>query len=106
MGVASRSFQVFVKPGGAACNLTCRYCYYLGKGSSGPQGGPARMPKDLLEEYIVQHIAASPDEVIRFSWHGGEPTILGLDYFRLIVDIQRRRRPPGQIGRASCRERV
>jgi uncharacterized protein len=54
------------------------------------------MPADLLEDYIIQHIAASPDEVIRFSWHGGEPTILGLDYFRLIVDIQRRRRPPGR----------
>jgi uncharacterized protein len=54
------------------------------------------MPEDLLEEYIAQHIAASPDEVIRFSWHGGEPAILGLDYFRLIVDIQRRHRPAGR----------
>ena len=96
MAVASRGFQVFVKPAGAACNLSCRYCYYLGKKHIGPKGGPLRMPEDLLEKYISQHIAASPDEVIRFSWHGGEPTVLGLDYFRLIVDIQRRRCPAGR----------
>ena len=86
----NRGFQIFAKPASAACNLGCRYCYYLGKGSLGQEGGPLRMPEDLLENYIIQHIAASPDEVIRFSWHGGEPTVLGLDYFRLIVDIQRR----------------
>jgi len=95
-GAACRGFQVFVKPAGAACNLACGYCYYLNKGRLVPEGGPPRMPEDLLEEYIVQHIAASPDEVIRFSWHGGEPTVLGLEYFRLIADIQRRRRPAGR----------
>ncbi len=91
MSAASRSFQIFAKPVGAACNLNCGYCYYLSKGDG---GGPTRMSEDLLEQYVTQHIAASPDEVIRFSWHGGEPTLLGLDYFRLIVDIQRRHCPP------------
>ena len=86
MTSVSRSFQVFVKPAGAACNLACRYCYYLGKGPAGPGAAPALMPEDLLEAYIAQHIAASPDEIIRFSWHGGEPTVLGLDYFRRIVE--------------------
>ncbi len=106
----TRSFQVFVKPAGAACNLACRYCYYLGKpdpglgGKSGlllrqaphPSAEPSRMPADLLESYITQHIAASPDEIIRFSWHGGEPTLLGVDYFRKAVKIQRRRCPAGR----------
>ena len=96
MTVASRGFQVFVKPAGAACNLSCRYCYYLEKGPLGSDAAPPRMPEDLLEEYIAQHIAASPDEIIRFSWHGGEPTVLGVDYFRLIVEIQRRLCPPGR----------
>jgi uncharacterized protein len=96
MAVASRGFQVFVKPAGAACNLACRYCYYLGKGQLGLEKAPPRMPEDLLEDYIVQHIAGSPDEIIRFSWHGGEPTILGLDYFRKVADIERRRRPAGR----------
>jgi uncharacterized protein len=51
------------------------------------------MPDDVLEEYIVQHIAASPDPAIHFSWHGGEPTILGLDYFRNVVALQKRHCP-------------
>jgi uncharacterized protein len=96
MAVASRSFQVFAKPAGALCNLACRYCYYLDKGPRGPGAGPARMPEDLLESYIAQHIAASPDEIVRFSWHGGEPTVLGLEYFRRVVEIQSCLRPPGR----------
>ena len=92
-----RGFQVFVKPAGAACNLACRYCYYLGRGPAGEPGDePARMPEDLLESYIAQHIDASPDEIVRFSWHGGEPTVLGVDYFRRIVAIERRLCPPGR----------
>ena len=96
MTVASRGFQVFVKPAGAACNLACRYCYYLDKRPRNPEAGPPRMPEDLLELYIAQHIAASPDEIIRFSWHGGEPTVLGVGYFRTIVEIERRLCPPGR----------
>ncbi|MBE3112139.1 MAG: anaerobic sulfatase maturase [Acidobacteria bacterium] len=96
MPIASRGFQVFVKPAGAACNLACRYCYYLGTGPLGRNMATPRMPDDLLEDYIAQHIAASPDEIIRFSWHGGEPTVLGVDYFRRIVEIQRTHRPAGR----------
>jgi serine-type anaerobic sulfatase-maturating enzyme len=96
MAVASRGFQVFVKPAGAACNLACRYCYYLDKGPAAAGAGTPRLPEDLLEEYIAQHIAASPDEIIRFSWHGGEPTVLGVAYFRTVVEIQRRLCPPGR----------
>jgi serine-type anaerobic sulfatase-maturating enzyme len=97
MAVVSRGFQVFVKPAGPACNLACGYCYYLGKGPAGGRDdAPARMPRDLLESYIAQHIAASPDEVVRFSWHGGEPTVLGLDSFREIAAIERRLCPPGR----------
>jgi uncharacterized protein len=93
---ASREFQVFVKPIGAICNLDCHYCYYLKKKHLYPKVESFRMPDDVLEEYIVQHIEASPETVIRFSWHGGEPTLLGLDYFRKIVAIQRKHQPPNQ----------
>jgi uncharacterized protein len=89
-------FQVFVKPAGAACNLACRYCYYLEKAELHPTAAVPRMPADLLEAYIVQHLEASDGPVTRFSWHGGEPTVLGLDYFRQIVELQRRHRPPGR----------
>jgi uncharacterized protein len=92
---ASRSFQVFVKPVGSLCNLRCDYCYYLGKGPSPPDAA-AFMPEDLLERTIAQHIAACPDEVVRFSWHGGEPTAAGLDFFRRAVELQRKHAPTGR----------
>lgn len=90
------SFQVFAKPGGAACNLACRYCYYLEKAGLSGADGRARMSEPLLETYIAQHIAASPDEIIRFSWHGGEPTLLGLDFFRKAVALQKKLAPKGR----------
>jgi uncharacterized protein len=93
---ASHEFQVFVKPVGSICNLACHYCYYLEKEHFYPKDEPFRMPDNILEEYIVQHIAAYPEPVIRFSWHGGEPTVLGLDYFRKIVALQRKHQPSNQ----------
>ncbi|MFQ5682453.1 MAG: anaerobic sulfatase maturase [Candidatus Binatia bacterium] len=93
MATASREFQIFTKPIGAICNLDCHYCYYLKKEQLYPKGESFRMTDCMLEEYIVQHIEASPSPVINFSWHGGEPTILGLDYFRKIVSFQRKHRP-------------
>ncbi len=93
---ASREFQVFAKPIGSICNLDCHYCYYLEKEHLYPEGESFRMPNEILEEYIVQHIDASPETTIRFSWHGGEPTLLGLDYFREIVALQRKHQPPDQ----------
>ena len=93
---ASHGFQVFVKPIGALCNLDCSYCYYLDKERLYPEGETFQMTDETLESYIVQHIDASPEEVIRFSWHGGEPTVLGLDFYRRAVKLQRRHRPPGR----------
>ena len=93
---ASREFQVFAKPGGSLCNLDCHYCYYLKKEHLYPRGDSFRMPDHLLEEYIIQHIDASPGSVINFSWHGGEPTLLGLGYFRKLVALQRKHQPPKQ----------
>ena len=86
---------VMAKPAGPGCNLRCAYCYYLRKASMFA-GGPWRMPEDLLERYIVQRLVGSPGPVTHFEWHGGEPTLLGLDYFRLIVRIQKAHRPPGR----------
>ena len=85
-----------VKPVGAVCNLDCGYCYYLKKKDFYPKTESFRMADDLLEEYIVQHIEACPIELIFFSWHGGEPTILGIDYFRRIVELQQKHLPPGR----------
>ena len=96
MAPVSRDFQVFTKPTGSLCNLDCRYCYYLKKEELYEKGESLRMPDDLLEEYIIQHIEASPKQAISFSWHGGEPTVLGLPYFRKIVALQLKHRPFGR----------
>ena len=93
---ASREFQIFAKPIGPKCNLDCHYCYYLMKEQLYPKGESFHMTDDLLEQYITQHIEASPERVIRFSWHGGEPTVLGLEYFCKIVALQRKHLPSGR----------
>lgn len=85
-----------VKPIGAVCNLDCHYCYYLKKKELYPKVDALRMAEDLLESYIIQHIEACPGESVLFSWHGGEPTVLGLSYFRKIVELQRKHQPPGR----------
>jgi len=92
---ASGDFQVFAKPMGAICNLDCHYCYYLKKEYLYPPGEEFRMSDDLLEEYIVQHIDASTGPVANFSWHGGEPTVLGVDFYRKVVALQRKHQRDG-----------
>lgn len=88
----SREFQVFAKPVGAQCNMRCAYCYYH------PNAGaaPIRMSDDLLETYILQHIEACTDPAIRFAWHGGEPTLFGLEGFQKIVSLQKKHCPEGR----------
>jgi len=96
MAETPQRFQVFVKPVGPVCNLACRYCYYVGKTGLCADGARPRMTDGLLEEYITQHIKASRSQEIRFSWHGGEPTLLGLEGFRTVVELQRKHLPPGR----------
>jgi uncharacterized protein len=90
---ASQDFQIFVKPVGAFCNLDCQYCYYLKKKDLYNNIKLLRMPDDVLEECVVQHIRATTDDVLFFSWHGGEPLLAGLPYFRKIIKLQRKHLP-------------
>ncbi len=92
----SREFQIFAKPIGPICNLNCDYCYYLEKEHLYPKVESFRMKDNILETYIVQHIEATTEQVIQFSWHGGEPTLLGVDYFRKIVELQQKHKPPNK----------
>lgn len=92
----TREFQVFIKPVGARCNLTCSYCYYLDKKGLYNQGGPLMMSDSILSEYIRQHIEATTDETVFFSWHGGEPLLAGLDFYRKAVAIQKKYLPAGK----------
>jgi len=88
MPPTSRPFQLFVKPVGALCNLGCGYCYYLDKLDLYPENS-VRMTEDLLEKYIIQHLEAASEEPVLFSWHGGEPTLAGLDFYRKVVEFQK-----------------
>jgi uncharacterized protein len=82
------AFQVFVKPMGALCNLNCTYCYYLEKQELYKGNKVLKMPEDLLEKYISQHFEACSEEYIIFSWHGGEPLMAGIDFYRKAVEMQ------------------
>ena len=86
-------FQVFVKPVGAACNLACSYCYYLDKQELYRDTADSRMQEDILEAYIVQHLIAAAGPDVFFSWHGGEPTLAGLQFFRSVVRLQQKLKP-------------
>ncbi len=87
MTLAPSAFHVMLKPRGAICNLDCAYCYYLAKELLYP-GSRFRMARDLLEEYTRQYIEAQRVPEVTFAWHGGEPTLMGLDFFRLALEFQ------------------
>jgi uncharacterized protein len=75
--------------------MACGYCYYLGKAALFRKA-PGRMSEELLELYIAQRLEASSGPATHFEWHGGEPTLLGLDYFKSIARIECRLCPPGR----------
>ena len=96
-------FVVMAKPVGPLCNLACDYCYYLGKTSLFPAGERYRMTEAVLDAHIRAFIEASPGPLVCFAWHGGEPTLAGLDFFRRAVELQRRHLPSGWPASTTCR---
>jgi uncharacterized protein len=90
-----REFQIFSKPVGALCNLRCKYCYYLDNKALYPAESAFVMNDDILEKYIIQHIEATTEETVLFSWHGGEPLLAGIDFFRKAVFFQKKHKPSG-----------
>jgi len=92
---ASEPFVVMAKPVGPVCNLKCSYCYYLETRRFYTRPHRFRMSEDLLETYVRQYIAASPGPTVQFVWHGGEPTLAGIDFYRHAVELQKRYLPQG-----------
>ena len=84
------NFHVMAKPIGPICNLDCKYCFYLEKESLYPKVAKWAMAEDVLENYIRQYIETHDTPVVSFAWQGGEPTLLGVDYFRKLVEIQKK----------------
>lgn len=79
------------KPAGPRCNLQCLYCFYTEKDALfGTPSGPRRMTDTVLESFVRQYIGACPATPVPFAWQGGEPTLMGLDFFRRAVELQQR----------------
>jgi uncharacterized protein len=89
-------FHVMVKPTGAVCNLDCEYCFFLSKEQLYP-GSPFRMADDVQETFLAQLFAAhGPQDEVTVAYQGGEPTLMGLDFFRRSVALAEQLRSPGQ----------
>lgn len=86
---SAQGIHVVAKPIGPACNLNCEYCFYLEKQALFGEGEQYRMPKDVLAAYITSYITAQPTPIVEFVWQGGEPTLLGIDFFRRVIELQR-----------------
>ncbi len=87
---------VMVKPVGSRCNMRCAYCYYLEKGQYSESRKQTTMSYSLLEKLIRQTIAASPGPVVSFTWHGGEPTLAGMDFYKKALELERKYLPKGR----------
>ena len=88
-------FHVMAKPRGAICNLDCAYCFYLPKEDL-YRGSSFRMSDETLESYTRQYIQNQRVPEVNFAWQGGEPTLMGLDFFRKAVAYQQKYARPGQ----------
>ena len=86
---------VMAKPVGSRCNMRCAYCYYLEKGKYSENKKQTRMSFALLERLIRQTIAASPGPVVSFTWHGGEPTLAGMDFYKKALELEHKYLPRG-----------
>jgi uncharacterized protein len=80
------SFHLLAKPTGATCNLDCKYCFFLSKEMLYP-GSRFRMAEELLETYIRQLLESQPGPEVNVAWQGGEPTLMGLDFFKRSVEL-------------------
>jgi uncharacterized protein len=93
---APSSFHVLGKPTGAICNLDCSYCFFLSKEALYP-GSTFRMRDSVLETYVRQLLESHHDPEVTVSWQGGEPTLMGVDFFRRMVDLVDRYRRRDQV---------
>ncbi len=87
--------SILVKPAGADCNLACDYCFYRPKASLYPDAAHPRMSDAVLESTIRQYLEIAGPQAA-FGWQGGEPTLMGVDFYRRAVELQKKHGRPGQ----------
>ena len=92
--IPPHNFHVLAKPTGAICNLDCEYCFFLSKEALYP-GSPFRMKDDVLESYIKQVLESQIGPQVTIAWQGGEPTLMGLDFFDRTIELTRKYTKPG-----------
>jgi uncharacterized protein len=85
----AQGIHVVAKPIGPICNLNCEYCFYLEKQALFGPGEQYRMSDQVLSAFITSYITSQPTPVVDFVWQGGEPTLLGIDFFKRVVDLQK-----------------
>lgn len=88
-------FNLIIKPAGAQCNLACEYCYFLKKEKL-YKGSDFRMSDDVLEKFITQYLDSQPDGEVFFTWQGGEPTLMGIAFYKKVLGFQSQFARPGQ----------
>jgi len=84
-----RSFNIMLKPSGSLCNLDCNYCYYLDKAVI-YGGKEPRMTLEMLETVVKEYIDANDVPEVQFNWHGGEPLVLGLDFYKKALEFEKK----------------
>ncbi|HSK47696.1 MAG TPA: anaerobic sulfatase maturase [Coriobacteriia bacterium] len=89
-----QAFHVMAKPTGARCNLRCDYCFFLQKSDLYP-GSSFRMTDEVAEAFVRQTIEAQQVPFVTLAWQGGEPTLMGLDFFRRALAVERESLPDG-----------
>ena len=83
------SFHLMAKPAGPRCNMRCHYCFYTEKEALLGSGQQVKMSDEALEAYVRNYIEVAEGPEVNFAWQGGEPTLMGLDFFRRAVDLQK-----------------
>ena len=95
-GSTKKHFSLLIKPASADCNLRCSYCFYLDHASMYPETGKHRMSVEVLERMIESYMQTE-QQVYSFGWQGGEPTLMGVDFFKTAVELQKRYAQPGAV---------
>jgi uncharacterized protein len=95
MSLNVEPFHILAKPAGASCNLRCAYCFYRAKDELYAKSKPS-MSEEVLESYIRQLIEMEPTDQVVIAWQGGEPTLLGIDFYKRAVNIASKYLPDGK----------
>lgn len=86
----AKPLYVMLKPAGANCNLACKYCYYLEKNKLYPTAQRHLMSDEMLEQFTREYIEAQTMNQVLFTWHGGEPLLRSIDFYRKALSLQQK----------------